>query len=210
VVPSGGLHQSRDINDLGRSGSIDPSTPSLRFPGEVSHQRADSHLPACAPINAHGGRGSPPPSAAALERIRASAGTSTSYGSFLQRVGVSIASVELPSGSLVRARCSRRPSTIAALLRLPEPEQRAAEAARLGLLPADIATIHSSTIPTLSSVIIAARMEIEPDDFVAGTMALRLCFEPERSHGQSMRRWDTAQQRQPKRNGLQFRPRLPW
>jgi hypothetical protein len=42
LVPRGGLHQSCDINDLGKSGSIDPSTRSLRFPGKVSHQRADS------------------------------------------------------------------------------------------------------------------------------------------------------------------------
>jgi hypothetical protein len=42
LVPRGGLHQSCEINDLGKSGSIDPSTRSLRFPGKVSHQRADS------------------------------------------------------------------------------------------------------------------------------------------------------------------------
>ena len=37
LVPRGGLHQSCEINDLGKSRSIDPSTP-----GKVSHQRADS------------------------------------------------------------------------------------------------------------------------------------------------------------------------
>ena len=48
LVPRGGLHQSRDINDLGKGGSMDRSTRSLRFPGKVSHRRAD--FPAGAPI----------------------------------------------------------------------------------------------------------------------------------------------------------------
>ena len=48
LVPRGGLHQPQDINDLGKGGSTDRSTRSLRFPGKVSHQRAD--FPACAQI----------------------------------------------------------------------------------------------------------------------------------------------------------------
>jgi len=48
LVPRGGLHQWCDINDLGKGGSTDHSTRSLRFPGKVSHQRAD--FPACAQI----------------------------------------------------------------------------------------------------------------------------------------------------------------
>jgi hypothetical protein len=48
MMPRGGLNQSRNINDLGKSG-IDHSTRSLRFPGKVSHQRADSYVPARTP-----------------------------------------------------------------------------------------------------------------------------------------------------------------
>ena len=48
LVPRGGLHQPQDINDLGKGGSTDRSTRSLRFPGKVSHQRAD--FPVCVQI----------------------------------------------------------------------------------------------------------------------------------------------------------------